>query len=137
MNIIFDGVSYQFKKVIEEESFIQYDVFKGDVIQGHITKRGAEILFTATDALGNIKGMGKTLREALASMVLNIYYRYTFKGEKHIETLGKWIEGEKLKVEYVKNSIVKHGERVVKYDRTAGDLYIMVDNGKYFLHEFE
>lgn len=137
MNIIFDGVSYQFKKVIEEESFVQYDVFKGDVLQGHITKRSVEILFTATDALGNIKGMGKTLRDALASMVLNIYYRYTFKGDKKIETLGKWIEGEKIKVEYAKNSIVKHGERVVKYDRSAGDLYITVDNRKYFYHEFE
>lgn len=137
MNIIFDGVSYQFKKVIEEESFVQYDVFKGDVLQGHITKRGVEILFTATDALGNIKGMGKTLRDALASMVLNIYYHYTFKGDKKIETLGKWIEGEKIKVEYAKNSIVKHGERVVKYDRSAGDLYIVIDNSKYFYHEFE
>lgn len=137
MNIIFDGVSYEFKKVIDEESFVQYDVFKGDVLQGHITKRGIEILFTATDALGNIKGMGKTLREALASMVMNIYYRFTFKGDKRIITLGKWIEGEKLNVEYAKDNIVKHGERVVKYDKAAGDLYITVDNAKYFFHEFE
>ena len=137
MNIIINGLSYKLIKTEESDSYIEYDVYKVDTLIGHMTKSGAEILYTARDTGYNIIATGSTLREALEAMVLNMFYSHTFKGERAIKTLGAWIEGETLEVEYSRNDIVKHAKRVVRYSKDAGDLYIVIDNNKYFYHEFD
>lgn len=137
MNIIIDGISYDLKKTIEEEGYLQYEVFKNDNLLGYVTKSGSEILYTARDKQMDVKSVGKTIREALEEMVLQMFYKCTYTGERMIETLGKWIEGEKVKVVFDRNGIVKHAERVVKYSTAAGDLFITIDNKKYFYCEFQ
>jgi len=84
----------------------------------------------------NFQGVGKTIRETLEEMVLQMFYKCTFTGDRFIHTFGKWIEGEKLKVEFERNGVVKYAERVVKYSAAAGDLCITIDNNKYFYYEF-
>ena len=64
-------------------------------------------------------------------------YECEYKGLPYIKTTGAWVEGERVKVEYERNKIVKRGERVVRYSGEAGDLYIMINNRKYFYCEFE
>lgn len=59
-----------------------------------------------------------------------------YKGEKFIFTSSNWIEGQKVKIEFEQNNIIKRAERVVKYDSTAGDLFITINNMKYFYCEF-
>lgn len=136
MNIIIDNISHKLIKTEESESYIEYDVYRAEVLIGHIAKSGAEIYYTGRDTEGNIKSTAATLRDTLAEMVLNMFYTSTFKGDRHIITLGAWLEGSELKVEYVKNDYVKHVKRVVHYSKDAGDLYIVLDNNRYFLHEF-
>lgn len=137
MYIVLNDVSYELIKKEETPTYIEYDVYKTDTLIGHITKNGAEIHYTGRDTEGNIKSTASTLRETLESMVLNIFYSETFKGERYIKTLGAWIEGNEIKVEYVKNDYVKHAKRVVRYNKAAGDLYIVIDNRKYFYCEFD
>lgn len=60
-----------------------------------------------------------------------------YKGLPYIKTTGVWIEGEKVKVEFERNGTRKHGERLVRYSGAAGDLYITIDNNRYFYCEFE
>ena len=137
MYIVLNDVSYELIKKEETPTYIEYDVYKADSLIGHITKYGAEINYTGRDTEGNIKSTASTLRETLENMVLNIFYSETFKGERYIKTLGAWIEGNEIKVEYVKNDYVKHDKRVVRYNKAAGDLYIVIDNRKYFYCEFD
>ena len=137
MYIVLNDVSYELIKKEETPTYIEYDVYKIDTLIGHITKYGAEIYYTGRDTEGNIKSTASTLRETLESMVLNMFYSQTFKGDKYIKTVGAWIEGKEIKVEYVKNDYVKHAKRVVRYSKAAGDLYIVIDNRKYFYCEFE
>ena len=132
MYIVLDDVSYELIKKEETPTYIEYDVYKTDTLIGHITKHGVEIHYTGRDTEDNIKSTASTLRETLESMILNIFYVETFKGERYIKTLGAWIEGKEIKVEYVKNDFVKHAKRVVRYSKAAGDLYIVIDNRKYF-----
>ena len=136
MNIIIDNISYNLKKTIEEADFVQYEVFKNDNLIGYVVKADAEILYTARDKQMNLCVVGETIREALEEMLLHTFYKCTFTGYRFIQTFGKWIEGEKLKVEFERNNVVKHAERVVKYSAAAGDLYITIDNNKYFYYEF-
>lgn len=137
MYITLNNVSYELIKKEETPTYIEYDVYKTDSLIGHITKYGAEIHYTGRDTEGNIKSTASTLRETLDSMVLNMFYSQTFKGDRYIKTVGAWIEGKEIKVEYVKNDYVKHDKRVVRYNKAAGDLYIVIDNRKYFYCEFD
>lgn len=136
MYITLNDVSYELIKKEETPTYIEYDVYKTDTLIGHITKNGAEIHYTGRDTEGNIKSTASTLRETLESMVLNMFYTLAFKGDRLIKTFGAWIEGKEIKVEYVKNDYVKHAKRVVRYNKAAGDLYIVIDNRKYFYCEF-
>lgn len=137
MYIVLNDVSYELIKKEETPSYIEYYVYKVDTLIGHITKYGAEIHYTGRDTEGNIKSTASTLRETLESMVLNMFYSQIFKGDIYIKTVGAWIEGKKIKVEYVKNDYVKHAKRVIRYSKAAGDLYIVIDNRKYFYCEFD
>lgn len=137
MNIVFNDISYTLVTSEKTDDFIKYDVYKDTNPIGSITKAGAEIHYTARDMQGNIKCTAATLRETLESMVLHIFYHSRYTNGRYIETLGAWIEGDKVKVEYERNGIVKHAERVVKYSSAAGDLYITIDNNRYFYCEFE
>ena len=136
MNIIINDISHKLIKIADTDSYIEYDVYRAETLIGHITKNGIEIYYTARDTNNNIKCVGSTLRETLEKMVLNMFYSHSFKGDKFISTLGAWIEGNEVQVEYVKNDYVKHAKRVVRYSKQAGDLYIVLDNNKYFYHEF-
>lgn len=137
MNIVIDDISHELIKTANTDNYIEYDVYRADVLIGHITKYGAEIHYTGRDTEGNIKSTASTLRETLESMVLNMFYSLTFKSDRPIKTVGAWIEGKEIKVEYVKNDYVKYAKRVVRYSKAAGDLYIVIDNRKYFYCEFE
>ena len=137
MNIIFYDVSYALVKTESTDDYVSYDVFKGDSLIGTISKYGAEIHYTARDLQGDIKGNAATLKETLEIMVLSMFYSCSYKGDRNITTYGKWIEGEKVKVEFDRNGFVKNAERVVRYSPVAGDLYITLDNNNYFYYEFE
>ena len=136
MNIIINEVSYKLVKT-EELDYIEYAVYKNTTLIGHITKSGAEILYTARDTSYNIIATAATLRDTLEAMILNMFYSLTYKGDKHIKTLGAWIEGTEVQIEYIKKDYVKHAKRVVRYSKSAGDLYIIIDNKKYFYCEFD
>ena len=136
MNIVIGDLSHELIKTAGTDNYIEYDVYRAGALIGHITKSGAEILYTSRDTNNNIINTGATIREALEVMVLNMFYSNTFKGDRFIKTLGAWIEGNEIKVEYVKNDYVKHAKRVVRYNKAAGDLYIVIDNNKYFFCEF-
>ena len=136
MNIIINDISHKLVKTEESDNYIKYDIYRADSLIGHITKSGSEVLYTARDTENNIICAGSTLRGALESMILNIFYSSSFKGNKYIHTLGAWVEGEKIQVEYTKNDTVKYAARTVRYSKEAGDLYIVIDNNKYFYHEF-
>ena len=139
MNIVINDFSYELIKnnhIHHIYSLIEYDVYKTGTLIGHITKYGGEILYTARDTDRTIINTGTTIRDALEGMVLNMFYSNSFKGDRYIKTLGAWIEGKEIKVEYVKNDYVKHAKRVVRYSKAAGDLYIVIDNRKYFYCEF-
>ena len=136
MNIVTYGFSHELVKTQDTDSYTEYSVHRADALIGYITKAGAEILYTSRDTEGNIRATGKTLREALDNLILDMFYTLTFKGDKYLKTVGAWTEGAEVAVEYVKNDYVKHAKRVVRYDKAAGDLYIVIDNNKYFLHEF-
>ena len=135
MNIIINDTSYKLVKT-EELDYIEYAVYKDTALLGHITKSGSEVLYTARDTEYNILTTAATLRDTLEAMILNMFYSLTYKGDKHIKTLGAWIEGTEVEIEYVKNDYVKHAKRVVRYSKAAGDLYIVIDNNKYFYYEF-
>lgn len=136
MNIIINEVSHKLVKVEETDNYVEYAIYRADSLLGSITKTGAEIYYTGRDTDGNIKASAATLRDTLEAMILNIFYISAFKGDRHIITLGAWIEGKEVKVEYTKGDIVKHSKRVVRYSAAAGDLYIVLDNQKYFYCEF-
>lgn len=136
MNIIINDTSYNLVKT-EELDYIEYAVYKNTALIGHITKSGVEILYTARDTSYNIITTAATLRDTLEAMILNMFYSHTYKGDKHIKTLGAWIEGTEIQIEYVKKDFIKHAKRVVRYSKTAGDLYIVIDNNKYFYCEFD
>ena len=136
MNIIINNVSYELVKTLNTDSYTEYSVYKNATHIGYITKAGAEVLYTARDTNRNILNTGATIRDALELMILNMFYSNTYTGDRHIKTLGEWIEGAELAVEYVKNDYVKHAKRVVRYNKAAGDLYIVIDNNKYFYYEF-
>lgn len=136
MNIIIDDLSHELTKTADTDNYVEYAVYRNTALIGYITKSGAEIHYTARDTDNNIINTGATIRDALEGMVLNMFYSNTFKGDRFIKTLGAWIEGAEIKVEYVKNDYVKHAKRVVRYSKQAGDLYIMIDNNKYFYCEF-
>lgn len=136
MHIVINDISHKLVKTEVSDSYVEYTVYRAGSLLGRITKSGSEILYTARDTEYNIICTGKTLRDALESMILNMFYSSSFKGDKYIRTLGAWVEGSKIQVEYTKNNIVKHSERVVRYSKEAGDLYIVIDNNKYFYHEF-
>lgn len=135
MNIIINDTSYKLVKT-EELDYIEYAVYRADSLIGHITKSGSEILYTARDTDYNILTTAATLRDTLEAMILNMFYSHTYNGDKYIKTLGAWIEGAEIQIEYVKKDFVKHSKRVVRYSKTAGDLYIVIDNNKYFYYEF-
>lgn len=137
MNVIFDNITYSLVQTEKASGYISYDVYKAEHLIGKITKCGAEIHYTARDTQGNIQGSGATLRDTVESMALNMFYSSEYKGDRLIKTLGAWIEGERVKVEYERKAVVNHGERVVRYSKEAGDLYITIDNRKYFYCEFE
>lgn len=137
MHIVINDTSYKLVKAEELDDYIEYDVYKTNNLIGRITKVGAEIYYTGRDLEGNIRGSAATLKDTLEAMVLNMFYARSYKGDRFIKTLGLWYEGEELKVEYTKNNIVKHAKRVVRYSKSAGDLYIVLDNNKYFLYEFD
>ena len=137
MNMIVKGVAYTLTETDKTEAFVTYDVFKGENLIGSISRVGAEIHYTARDTQGNIKGCAATLRDTLEEMVNRIFYGCRFKGDRLIETLGAWIEGERVKVEFERKGFVEKAERVVRYSKAAGDLYITLDNNKYFFCEFE
>jgi hypothetical protein len=134
--IVFD-TTYTLELTEKADDVVSYNVYKGDNLIGSIAKSGAEIHYTARDTQGNIRGNAATIRETLESMVLHMFYHSRYTNGRYIETLGEWIEGGKVKVEYERNGEVKHGERVVRYSGEAGDLYITLDNRKYFYCEFE
>lgn len=136
MNIVTYGFSHELVKTQDTDSYTEYSVHRADALIGYITKAGAEILYTGRDTEGNIRATGKTLREALDALILDMFYTLTFKGEKYLKTVGAWTEGNEVAVEYVKNDHVKHAQRIVRYSKAAGDLYIVIDNNKYFYHEF-
>ena len=136
MNIVIGELSHELIKITDTDNYKEYAVYRNKALIGHITKTGAEILYTARDTKYNIICTGKTLRDALEYMILNIFYSSSFKGERYIKTLGAWIEGSKIQVEYTKNNIIKYAERVVRYSKEGGDLYIVIDNNKYFYCEF-
>lgn len=136
MNIVIGDLSHELIKTANTDNYIEYDVYRADALIGRITKSGAEILYTSRDTDNNIINTGATIREALEGMILNMFYTHTFKGDRFIKTLGAWIEGNEVQVEYTRNNFVKHAKRVVRYSKAAGDLYIVIDNNKYFLHEF-
>jgi len=136
MNIVIGDLSHALIKTTSTDSYVEYDVYRADTLIGHITKSGAEIYYTGRDTEGNIKSTAATLRDTLEAMILNIFYSLTYKGDRLIKTLGAWIEGNEVQVEYVKNDYVKHTKRVVRYSKQAGDLYIVLDNNKYFYCEF-
>lgn len=136
MNIVIKDFSYELIKTEASDNYVEYQVMKNTALIGCITKAGAEVLYTARDTDNNIINTGKTIRDALEGMVLNMFYSNTFKGDRYIKTLGAWIEGTEVKVEYTKNDTVKHAKRVVRYSKSAGDLYIVIDNRKYFYCEF-
>ncbi len=136
MNIIIGGLSHELIKTQDRDGYIEYSVYRADALIGYITKAGAEILYTGRDTEGNIRATGKTLREALDNLILDMFYSLTFKGERRIKTVGAWTEGAEVAVEYVKNDYVKHAQRIVRYSKAAGDLYIVIDNNKYFYCEF-
>lgn len=137
MNIILNGCTYELIKTDDTENFIEYKVLKNDTHIGYINKYGAEVHYTGRDTAGEVKATAATLRDTLEGMVLNMFYSLSYRGERHIKTLGAWTEGATVKVEYVKNDYVKHAERVVRYSKAAGDLYITLDNNKYFYYEFK
>lgn len=136
MNIVTYGFSHELVKTQDTDSYTEYSVHRADTLIGYITKAGAEILYTGRDTEGNIRATGKTLREALDNLILDMFYTLSFKGDKHLKTVGAWTEGAEVAVEYVKNGYVKHAQRVVRYNMAAGDLYIVIDNNKYFYYEF-
>ena len=136
MNIVINDLSHKLVKTEETDSYIEYAVYRIDTLIGHITKSGSEMLYTGRDTEYNIIATGSTLRETLESMILNMFYSHSFKGDRFIKTLGAWIEGAELQVEYTRNNIVKSAKRVVRYNKAAGDLYIVIDNKKYFYCEF-
>ena len=136
MNININDISHKLVKIEESDNYIKYDVYRTDTLIGYITKTGAEIHYTGRDTEGNIKATAATLRETLELMILNMFYSHSFKGERFINALGAWTEGAELSVEYTRNNTVKHAKRVVRYSKSAGDLYIVIDNRKYFYHEF-
>lgn len=136
MNIVIGDLSHELIKTANADNYIEYDVYRVGSLIGQITKSGAEILYTSRDTDNNIINTGATIREALEGMILNMFYSQTFKGDRFIKTLGAWIEGNEVLVEYAKNNFIKHAKRVVRYDKQAGDLYIVIDNNKYFLCEF-
>lgn len=136
MNIVTHGFAHELVKTQDTDSYTEYSVHRADTLIGSITKAGAEILYTGRDTDGNIRATGKTLREALDNLILDMFYSLTFKGEKYLKAVGAWTEGAEVAVEYVKNEYVKHAKRVIRYDKAAGDLYIVIDNNKYFYHEF-
>ena len=136
MNIIIDDLSHELIKTAGTDNYIEYGVYRAGTLIGHITKSGAEILYTSRDTDNNIINTGATIREALEVMVLNMFYSNTFKGDRFIKTIGAWIEGNEVQVEYTKNNFVKHAKRVVRYSAAAGDVYIVIDNNKSFYCEF-
>jgi len=136
MNIVIKDFSYELIKTEAADNYVEYQVMKNTTLIGYITKAGAEVLYTARDTDNNIINTGATIRDALEGMILNMFYSHTFKGERMINTFGAWIEGAEVKVEYTKNDTVKHAKRVVRYSKSAGDLYIVIDNRKYFYCEF-
>ena len=136
MNIVIGDLSHELIKTADTDNYIEYDVYRAGALIGHITKSGAEILYTSRDTDNNIINTGATIREALEVMILNMFYTNTFKGDRFIKTLGAWIEGNEVQVEYTKKEYVKHAKRVVRYSKAAGDLYIVIDNNKYFFCEF-
>lgn len=138
MNIVTYGFSHELVKTQDADSYTEYSVHRADALIGYITKAGAEILYTGRDTEGNIRATGKTLREALDALILDMFYTLTFKDKsyRYLKTVGAWTEGAEVAVEYVKNNYVKHAKRVIRYDKAAGDLYIVIDNNKYFYHEF-
>lgn len=138
MNLIVNGATYTLVKTDESDAiYTEYDVFNHAGLIGRITKSNPEIFYSAWNVNGENRGTGRTVREALESMILNIFYSAVYKGDKYIKTLGAWNEGEKISVEYVKGEFVRQAERVVKYSAAAGDLFIVIDNNKYFYCEFE
>lgn len=136
MNIIIDDIAHKLIKTEESEGYVKYDVYRAETLIGYITKSGIEIHYTARGTDNSIINTGSTIRDTLEVMILNMFYRHSFKGEMFINTLGAWIEGAEVQVDYVKNDYVKHAKRVVRYNKQAGDLYIVIDNNKYFYHEF-
>lgn len=136
MNIVIKDFSYELTKTANTDNYVEYAVYKNTALIGYITKSGIEILYTARDTDNNIINTSATLRDALEVMVLNMFYTHTFKNGRYIKTLGAWIEGAEVQVEYVKNDFVKHTKRMVRYSKSAGDLYIVIDNNKFFYHEF-
>lgn len=137
MNMIIKGVTYTLTEEANTVYGVCYDVFKGTNLIGSITRVGVEIHYTARDTQGEVRGCAGTLRKTLEEMVDRMYYYHPYKGDRYLETFGTWIEGERVKVEYDKDGVVKKGERVVRYSKAAGDLYITIDNNKYFYCEFE
>lgn len=73
MNIVIDSITHELIKTADSESYIEYAVHRNTALIGYITKSGAEILYTARDTDYNIITTGSTLRDALSSMVLNIF----------------------------------------------------------------
>ena len=138
MNIVIGDISHKLVKTEAADNYIEYAVYRGEneALIGRITKSGAEILYTGRDTDYNIVNTGATIRDTLEGMILNMFYSHIFKGDRFIKTLGAWIEGAKVNVEYHQNNTVKHAERVIKYSKQVGDLYIVIDNNKYFYHEF-
>lgn len=137
MNININDFSHELIKTEETDSYIEYAIYRADSLIGHMTKSGTEILYTARNTDYNIIATGATLRDALEAMVLKMFYARSYKGDRFINTLGAWTEGAEINVEYVNNNTVKHAKRVVRYSKAAGDLYIVIDNRKYFLCEFD
>lgn len=136
MNIIINDISYELIKTDDKDGYIEYAVKKNDSLMGYLTKGGAEIHYTARDTEDNIRGTAETLRDALNNMILDMFYTLSYTGDRHIKTVGAWTEGAELTVEYVKNDYVKQTTRKVKYNKAAGDLFITLDNKKYFYYEF-
>ena len=62
MNIIINDTSYNLVKT-EELDYIEYAVYKNTALIGHITKSGAEVLYTARDTDYNILTTAATLRD--------------------------------------------------------------------------
>lgn len=133
MFIVMHDISYRLVKAKENNNiYTEYDVFKSDQRIGAICRYGAEIYYTVKDIDNNIIDVADTLRNALEILV----YTSVYSGDKYIKTVGAWIEGDTIKVEYAKNNTVRHVKRVVQYNAAAGDLCITLDNAKYFYYEF-